>query len=314
MLHLFAKERPGQRRGIPILAPVIEELKQITRLSKAELDAAVLNAYFTVFVKSATTVGPGLAEGFVPPTVGMPAGQPGVSDKNAEDPRDDAIYEMGSANIVEMMEGEEIQMADPKRPNQHFEPFYMAMVKQIGASIEVPFEQLLLHFQSSYSAARGALQEAWKTYRSHRTFMTRYFCQPVYEEWLTEAILKGRISAPGFFADPLIRKAWSAAAWTGPGQGQLDPLKETTAAALRIDKRLSTHEDEFVAISGGDWTGAMNRLSREETHLESLDLQVQPSSPAPANANENPDALDNNEQNETRRNQGTPPTEEDEEA
>ena len=36
VLHLFTKERPGTRRGIPLLATVVEELKQITRLSKAE--------------------------------------------------------------------------------------------------------------------------------------------------------------------------------------------------------------------------------------------------------------------------------------
>ena len=41
VLHMVNMERPGQRRGVPILAPVIESLKQLTRYSDAELMAAV---------------------------------------------------------------------------------------------------------------------------------------------------------------------------------------------------------------------------------------------------------------------------------
>ena len=61
-----------------------------------------------------------------------------------------------------------------------------------------------------------------------------YFCQPIYKEWLVEAIAKGRISAPGFFSDPVIQDAWSGSVWTGPGQGQLDPLRDAKATILRI--------------------------------------------------------------------------------
>ncbi len=44
-------ERPGQRRGVPVLAPVIEALKQLGRYTDAELVAAVVSGLFTVFVK-----------------------------------------------------------------------------------------------------------------------------------------------------------------------------------------------------------------------------------------------------------------------
>jgi len=271
VFHLFDKERPGQRRGVPMLAPVIEELKQITRLSKAEIQAAIINSYFTVFVKSQNPVANVLSQGFMPPGV-FPAGSPGVSGLNSADGRDDVLYEMGSGNVIEMGEGEDISLADPRRPNANFEPFFLAIVKQIGSAIGMPFEELMLHFSSSYSASRAALQEAWKFYRERRLWASTYFCQPIYKEWLIEAIVKGRISAPGFFSDPLIQDAWTSSVWTGPGQGQLDPLKETKASILRIKNRLATYEDEYVSITGNDWDGAMNRLSREEKRLESLDL------------------------------------------
>lgn len=275
VFHLFDKERPGQRRGVPLLAPVIEELKQLTRLSKAEIQAAIINSYFTVFVKSQNPVSNVLANGFMPAGGMYPQGAPGVSALNTNDERDDVIYEMGSGNVIEMGEGEDISLADPRRPNANFEPFFLAIVKQIGSSLQMPFEQLMLHFSASYSASRAALQEAWKFYRERRIWTATYFCQPIYKEWLVEAIAKGRISAPGFFSDPVIQDAWCGSTWTGPGQGQLDPLKETKASILRVKNRLSTYEDEFVAINGADWTNAMNRLSREKNHLEDLGLNVE---------------------------------------
>ena len=52
VLHVMNRERAGQRRGVPILAPVLEALKQLGRYTDAEITAAVLSAMFTVFVKS----------------------------------------------------------------------------------------------------------------------------------------------------------------------------------------------------------------------------------------------------------------------
>jgi len=272
LLHLFEKERPGQRRGVSVLAPVIEELKNLTRLSKAELDASILNAFFTVFVKSAVPGG-GLQPGF--PPFGTVTPNPTAVTDSKQAAGDEKVYEMGSANIVDMDPDEEIQLADPKRPNQAFEPFFDAIVKQIGASIEIPFEQLMLNFRSSYSAARGAMLEAWKLYRRNRIFMARNFCQPVYREWLAEAVMRGTISAPGYFSDPRIRAAWEGSTWAGLTQGQIDPERETKAALLRIEGNLSTHEDEYTAIHGDSkWVGAVARKAREKDIIEGRGLKV----------------------------------------
>src|SRR5699024_8997637 len=117
----------------------------------------------------------------------------------------------------------------------------------------LPFELLVQHFTSSYSASRAALLEAWKMFRMRRKWLTQQFCQPIYEEWLAEAVAKGRINAPGFFSDPAIRAAWSGAEWYGPSQGQLNPLMEANAAKVRIQEELSTREREAAEITGESW-------------------------------------------------------------
>lgn len=249
VLHIMCDvERPAQRRGVPLLAPVLESLKQITRYSDAELMAAVVSGMFTVFVKS-TTPQSGLNFGFDP------------SKRIDPDPYS---YELGNGSIVHLDENESVEIANPGRPNANFEGFVVAICRQIGTALEIPYELLVKNFTASYSASRASLLEAWKMFRMRREWLISNFCQPVYQEWLTEAILKGRVKAPGFFDDPAIRQAWSGADWYGDAQGQLDPLKEANAAKVRVEEGFSTREREAAELTGMKYDAIHARRKREE--------------------------------------------------
>lgn len=275
VLHMFEVDRVGQRRGIPFLAPVLETLKQLTRLSDAELMAAVVTSYLTVFVKDVPGQLP-FTTGFLPGQSPLdPAAQAGApSLTTATRPSDKNLIALGSGSIAQLEKNQDVTVVDPKRPNALFADFFTAICKQIGAATEIPYEQLLLVFGSSYSASRAALLEAWKFYRKFRVWMANNFCNPIYQEFLMEAVLNGRIQAPGFLDDPVIRAAWCGAEWHGPGQGQIDPLKETQASLARIAGNLSTHEAETVAIAGQDWVGNVHRLGREKKILEANNLEM----------------------------------------
>ena len=75
---------------------------------------------------------------------------------------------------------------------------------------------------------------------------------------------KGRIYAPGFFSDPIIRKAYSGAEWNGPAQGQIDPLKEVKAAAQRVSEGFSTRAKETAELTGGDFNKNHRQRVKEE--------------------------------------------------
>lgn len=259
VLHIMADvERPAQRRGVPMLAPVIEALKQLSRYSEAELMAAVVSGMFTVFVKSNTPDSP-LATAFNP---------------SMQVDKDPNAYEMGNGSIVALDEGEEVQIADPSRPNPNFDPFVIAICRQIGAALEIPYELLVKNFTASYSASRASLLEAWKMFRMRREWLVGNFCQPIYEEWLTEAVLKGRVQAPGFFDDPAIRAAWCGAEWFGDAQGQLDPKKEAEAAKIRVDEGFSTREREAAELTGMKYDQIHAVRKREEAMRRADGLSV----------------------------------------
>lgn len=259
VLHIMADvERPEQRRGVPFLAPVIECLKQLSRYTEAELMAAVISGMFTVFIESNT-----------PQT---PLGN--VFNNNMTVDPDPKSYELGNGAIVSLEEGEKVSTANPGRPNTAFDGFVMSVCHQIGAALQIPYELLVLHFTSSYSASRAALLEAWKMFRTQREWLTANFCQPIYEEWLTEAILKGRVKAPGFFDDPAIKAAWCGAEWFGDAQGQLDPVKEANAAKIRVAEGFSTREREAAELTGMKFENIVATRGREESMREEAGLTL----------------------------------------
>lgn len=250
LLHICQDwERPGQRRGVPLLAPVIETLKQLGRYTDAELMAAVVSGMFTVFIKSNT-----------PET---PLGQ-SIPVQQRVDDSDPHSVELGNAAVVGLGDNEDISIANPARQNSSFDYFVTAVCRQVGVALELPYELLVKHFTASYSASRAALLEAWKMFRMRRIWMVQSFCQPVYEEWLAEAVAKGRIQAPGFFDDPIIRAAWCGADWYGPSQGHLNPLQEANAARVRIEEEISTREREAAEFSGQSWEDIHPVRAREE--------------------------------------------------
>ncbi len=268
VLMIYETERPEQYRGVPYLSPVIESLKQLTRYSEAEMMAAVINGIFTVFVTS-----------------DKGASEFGFTDVIAEDEQvteDDLNYEIGPGIVNILSTGEKIEIADAKRPSTNFDAFTTSLAKYVGAALEIPVEVLVKNFMSSYSASRAALLEAWKGFRMRRSWLAADLCQPVYELFLAEAVAKGRIHAPGFFLDPVVRMSYCGAQWNGPAQGMVDPMKEVSAAEKRIAIGVSTRQRETTEMMGGDFESNVAQLARENEMMKAAGLSENGSFGKPA--------------------------------
>lgn len=259
VLHVMESERPDQYRGVSCLAQIIEPLLQLRRYTESELSAALVESFFTAFVK--TNAG----------ADDNPFNEVGSSQP--ETSRDPNEYEMGPGQINFMEPGEDIVFASPQRPASGFGDFMRAVCEQAGAALEIPADLLLKSFNSSYSASRAALLEAWKAFRMRRKWFVDDFCTPVYELWLSEAVARGRISAPGFFTDPAIRAAYLGAEWIGPSQGQLDPVKEITAEILAIGEGITTRDQATIRLNGGQWDANAAQLARENEKLREVRAQ-----------------------------------------
>lgn len=258
IVHVITRERAGQLRGVPVLAPVLEALKQLGRYTEAEINAAVISAMFTVFVQPATA------------TDDRPFGEM-LPDDMLIDAEDQGSVELGSGAIVGLNPGETVAFADPKHPNAGYDRFTEAMIKQIGAALEIPPEVISKQFSTSYSAARGALNEFWRSCGVQRDDFVDSFCQPVYEEWLAEAVARGRIRAPGFFQDPAIRKAYSGCSWPGPARTSLNPVQEVNAAKERVEQGFSTAQEETAQMTGGNYNRNIRQRVAEVKRKREVD-------------------------------------------
>jgi lambda family phage portal protein len=267
VLALFKPLRPGQVRGVPWIAPILEPLKQLSRWSEAELNAAVVSGLLATFIKMDPDAFDSLydedAQGAIIETASKWSG------------------EMESGKAVNLLPGESVESPTPGRPNPAFDPFWTAMVRQIGMALEMPFEVLVMHYQASYSAARAALLMAWKAFRAKRDFLAKTLCQPVFELWLADEVAEGRISCPGFFADDIVRAAWCTAIWTGDGPGSIDPEKEVAAAQQRVDLGISTKQAESIAFDGVDWN-VKHEQRVKEINAEKADGIYYPPAGTPA--------------------------------
>lgn len=265
ILHHFRKLRPGMPRGVPYLAPIIDCIKQIARYTEAEIMAAVVTAYLTVFIET-----PG---GNAAPVFGATTpGAGGIGDEIG----------LGMGAVVGLAPGEKATSVNPGRPNPNFEPFILAVIKQMGIALSIPYELLIKQFNSSYSASKAALLDAWVYFRGVRMWLGLSFCQPVFETWLTEAVAIGRVPAPGFFADPLLRWAYTRAAWPGDSMGSINPKDEVAAYAAAIDARLMTRERAEWELFGTDWNETYGQKLAEHDRLTKDRMQPTPKAGAAA--------------------------------
>lgn len=264
ILHMMSSERPDQYRGVTYLAQIVEPLLQLRRYTESELMAALIQSFFTAWITTGT------ASDEIPINevgAGDIAGIPTANPRESNLSRSFNEYEMGPGTVVHLEDGEKVQFGSPNIPAASFDTFVKTLCRLMGAALEIPYEVLLKEYNKSYSASRAALLEAWEAFKMRRKWLTDSFCQPAYEVWLAEAVARGRIQAPGFWEDPLVRDAWCGARWIGPVQGQLDPLKEANAAVITVNHGFKTHEQVTREMGGGDWEENVEQLTRENAML-----------------------------------------------
>ena len=105
------------------------------------------------------------------------------------------------------------------------------------------------------------------------------FASIIYMLWLEEAINAGEITSmpsggADLFYEGLNREAFSGCEWIGASRGQIDELKETQAATLRLKYNLSTHEDELARL-GKDWRKTFIQREREKKEMKARGIEVE---------------------------------------
>ncbi|MCQ4311701.1 phage portal protein [Pseudomonas stutzeri] len=277
MIHIVDQWRPDQSRGIAAMVSALKEMRMTKKFRDVVLQSAVLNASYAASIESDLPSDVALAQ----------AGggdRAALADYASTYLGEVAKYVGGSRNIhldgvkiPVFYPGTKMKLQSAGTPGGVGSDFEASMLRYISASLGVSYSQLSKDYSAAnYSSLRADLAEVGKRMRVQKRQVADRFASTFYRLWLEEALNKGDITAmprkaPNWY-DGLNQEAYCVAEWIGASTGQIDELKETQAAVLRVNNGLSTREDELAKL-GKDWRVVFQQLSREKKAAEKHELE-----------------------------------------
>ena len=264
VIHSFDQKRPGQHRGVSVFAPVMTELKQRARFQRAELQAAVVNAVIAAVLETPADGQTlldlfGDANSYMDMRNTQPSVQLGIGPGGA---------------IPRLLPGESLKGYSSNRPSAGMDGFVTTVSRLIATGIGMTYETFMRDFsKTNYSSARASLLEGWRFVLFLRMHKTLTWCRPTLDLVLEEAVWRGYLDLPGFSESRARRQAWLRGVWRGPARGWVDPVKEITAAAMRVRLGISTLRDEALD-QGRDLDDLLDQIALEQEALKARGLTL----------------------------------------
>lgn len=271
-VHAINKRRAHQHRSMGLLTAVMGRMKMLDRYDATELQAAITNAVFGLYVTSP------FDSDFVREAMAPTGDEEQGFDLGAYQNMRMAYHEkadltLGGVRIAHLFPNEKIETVAADRPTTNFAPFENAVLGSIASALGISKEQLSQDWSGiNYSSARTLLNEIWRGFLADRHLFTQAFCTPIYAAWLEEAVARDLVEIPGgktnFY---LYRAALCQADWIGPGRGWIDPYKEAQAAQLRMNIGITSQTDE-CAEQGRDADEVRWQRKRDQVENERYGL------------------------------------------
>lgn len=287
VLHVYEETDADMHRGVSSVSAVLKEMKMTKQYRDVVLQNAITNAMYAAAIESE------LPPEVVFNSLGAGAGQ------------DNPLMQYLGQLAAYSSNAKAVQLDGVKIPHLYpgtklkFYPagqvgdsnFERRMLMHLSSAFGLSYEEFSRDFtNTNYSSARASMMQSWRHMVSKKRRTADRLANFVYGNWLEEEISKGNLPMPpgrdkSDFYLPGHRDAYCAAEWIGAARGQIDEAKETDAAIARIDKGLSTYEDECARL-GKDWRKVFDQRARERQRMRALDLAdldapIRPGTPGP---------------------------------
>lgn len=262
-------KRLDEVRGQPLLALMLQSLKEIDRYRDSAQRKAVINSILAMFIKK-TEDKPGTK----PMTQGALRKESAtVTDGDGSTRTYNLSSQIPGVILDELQHGEEPVGFNSAGTDINFPVFEAAIVHTIAWATEYPPEVVTLSFQNNYSASRGAVNELKLYLDKRRAESSETLNEIIYQEWLLSEVLLGKISAPGLLeawrdvSKYDIFGAWIASDWSGAIKPSVDLKKEVAAYRDMIKDGLITHDKASRELSGTKYSTNIRRLKIENQLL-----------------------------------------------
>ena len=268
-IHLFRPNRVGQTRGVSEFAPIVRWCKNLDRYMDNELTSSTIASCFSVAIK---TISAGADGGIV-----------GESSDDGQDSNGNAFEYLEPGIVARLFPDEEIQVIDPSRKQSDAVAWLTLMQRAMGVGVGLSYERLTRDYsQTNYSSNRASDLEDRREFRMEQQWLIRQLCIPVWERFISTAVLAGKDGFPDSVEYLANFSDWTQHEWQPPGWEWVDPLKEVKATTMAIDANLTTVAKETLKRDGSDWRA---NFKQRETEQSESPTQAEPvAKPQPESA------------------------------
>ncbi len=287
VIHLFEQLRVDQSRGVTEMAAALKEMKITHHWRDLNIQNAVTQAMYAAAITSdlpSEAVFTALGGGTMNATTiqnAVTSYAEGYLSSVAKYAGTARGLQIDGVKIPHLYPGTKLDLLSPGKGGPLGQEFEQSLLRYIAASMGVSYEQLSRDYtNTNYASARAAMAETWKFMQARKKLVADKYGTIAFRLWLEEAINNNEIASfPASQATSLYTNrrlnmrfdALSKCDWIGASRGQIDEYKETQAAVLRIEKGLSTAEDELARL-GKDWRKVYRQLRREKEMREAMGL------------------------------------------
>lgn len=243
IVHVYRKKRPGQVRGVPVLAPVIMAMRDLDEYQDALRVRAKIEACLAAFVTA-----PG---GEDVPTIGT----------TTTDDSGKRIEEFRPGMIMYGKPGEDVKFFAPTGVGGYAE-YVRQNERSIATGMGLTYEQLTGDLSNvNYSSYRAGLLSFRTGIQSFRWLcLIPGFLQPIRRRFIDNAFAAGKIPDVIYQTE-----------WTPPSFGSIDPLKDAEAADMDLRTGRATWP-QAVAEQGFDPRKQIAEIKRWKSELEAAGL------------------------------------------
>lgn len=274
IIHIHEQIRPDQSRGISEMVAVLKQMRMTQRFQDVSLQQAVLQATYAATIESELP----------PEAVYNQLGQGGTTEWAKQFLNQVAQYSGSAKNlhidgvkIPHLYPGTKFNLLNAGSPTGVGDTFEESLLRHTAAGLGLSYEEFSKDYtKTNYSSARAANNNTDKYMKSKKKSIADRFASNIFMLWFEEALNRGDFTTvtrrmPNFY-EGLNREAYTRCSWIGSTRGQIDELKETQAAVLRVEAGLSTYEQE-MARGGQDFREVFAQRKREKDLMEKLGIQ-----------------------------------------
>lgn len=243
VIHRPNLVRPGQTRGQPLMASVLNPLSDLRRFRNATLLSAETAALFAAYMKTQGPMG------------------------EDDEALDYESVDIQPGTISTLAPGYDIAQIKPEHPANTHKDFMQSMLAECGRAACMPYNVVALDSsRHNYSSGRLDWQAFHRYLETERDNIERQVLQPVISAFLVFARLSGVALTPDITAEA--EYDWEIL-W--PGLEHVDPTKEANAAISLIEAKLQTYSDYF-ASQGFDYREKFQQIANEKEFMDSLGI------------------------------------------